>query len=61
MNVLLHAAPLFIADGDAAVPPLVVVAPLFRVAQYLLGILQRRDTYHPESRKCIRVGVCIAV
>ena len=40
MNVLLHAEPLFVADRDAAVPPLVVVAPLLRVAQHLLGILQ---------------------
>lgn len=40
MNVLLHSKPLFVADRDATVPPLVVVAPLFRVAEYLLGVLQ---------------------
>lgn len=40
MHVLLHAEPLLVTDLDAAVPPLVVVAPFLGVAENLLRVLR---------------------
>lgn len=39
VHMLLYAEPLLVADLDAAVPPLVVVAPLLGVAENLLRVL----------------------
>jgi hypothetical protein len=54
MHVLLHSQPLLVADGKAAVPPFVVVAPLFGVTEYLLGILQVKG----RRQSNLRVWIC---
>lgn len=39
LNVLLHAQPVLVADGDATITPLIVIGSSGRVAQRLLSIL----------------------
>lgn len=44
LYVLLHANPLFITDLDTAIPPFIVIAPLFGIAENLFRILRYKQT-----------------
>lgn len=63
LHVLFHPQPLFVANGNAAFPPLVVITPFFWVAEHLFGFLKGRKaripfSLHPTRRKklCLSFG-----
>lgn len=49
MHAVLQTEPLFIADGDPAVPPFVVFAPLLGVTENLLRVLLQKQTKTKET------------
>lgn len=42
LHVLLHANPIFVADGDATGTPFIIISPLLGIAKYLFGFLECR-------------------
>lgn len=49
VHAVLQTEPLFIADGDPAVPPFVVFAPLLGVTENLLRVLLQKQTKTKET------------